>query len=75
MVTLEECGFNVDLTTVLRRIQDYGHELEQRLRRHLKPENKSQASGQNLRSREGSILRGVGYSFNGGLEIWETRST
>src|SRR5215469_15955829 len=34
---LEERGLNVDHTTV----QDYGPELEQRLRRHFKPTNKS----------------------------------
>ena len=30
-----------DHTTVWRWVQDYGPELEQRLRRHLKPTNKS----------------------------------
>jgi len=38
---LEERDLNVDNTTVRRWVQDYGHELEQRLRRHLKPTNKS----------------------------------
>jgi transposase-like protein len=38
---LEERGLNVDHTTVWRWAQDYGPELEQRLRRHLKPTNKS----------------------------------
>jgi transposase-like protein len=38
---LEERGLNVDHTTVWRWVQDYGPELEQRLRRHLKPTNKS----------------------------------
>jgi IS6 family transposase len=38
---LEERGLNVDLTTVWRWVQDYGPELEQRLRRHLKPTNNS----------------------------------
>jgi hypothetical protein len=37
---LEERGLNVDHTTVWRWVQDYGPELEQRLRRHLKPTNK-----------------------------------
>src|ERR1039457_935781 len=38
---LEERGLNVDHTTVWRWVQYYGPELEQRLRRHLKPTNKS----------------------------------
>jgi transposase-like protein len=38
---LEERGLNVDHTTVWRWVQYYGPELEQRLRRYLKPTNKS----------------------------------
>src|SRR6202167_4538438 len=38
---LEERGLNVHHTTVWRWVQYYGPELEQRLRRHLKPTNKS----------------------------------
>ena len=38
---LEERGLNVDHTTVWRWVQYFGPELEQRLRRHLKPTNKS----------------------------------
>ena len=38
---LEERGLNVDHTTVWRWVQYYGSELEQRLRQHLKPTNKS----------------------------------
>jgi transposase-like protein len=38
---LEERGLYVDHTTVWRWVQYYGPELEQRLRRHLKPTNKS----------------------------------
>jgi transposase, IS6 family len=38
---LEERGRNVDHTTVWRWVQCYGPELEQRMRRHLKPTNKS----------------------------------
>jgi len=38
---LEERGLYVDHTTVWRWVQDYGPELEQRLRGHLKPTNKS----------------------------------
>jgi IS6 family transposase len=38
---MEERGLNVDHTTVWRWVQCYGPELEQRLRRHLKPTNKS----------------------------------
>jgi len=38
---LEERGLYVDHTTVWRWVQDYGPELKQRRRRHLKPTNKS----------------------------------
>ena len=38
---LEERGLNVDHTTVWCWVQCYGPELEQRLRRHRKPTNKS----------------------------------
>jgi IS6 family transposase len=38
---LEERGLQADHTTVWRWVQRYGPELEQRLRRHLKPTNKS----------------------------------
>ncbi|WP_432756499.1 DDE-type integrase/transposase/recombinase [Alloacidobacterium dinghuense] len=37
----EERGLQVDHTTVWRWVQDYGPELEHRLRQHLKPTNKS----------------------------------
>jgi IS6 family transposase len=38
---LEERGLEADHTTLWRWVQRYGPELEQRLRRHLKPTNKS----------------------------------
>ena len=38
---LEERGLEADHTTVWRWVQRYGPELEQRLRRHLKPTNQS----------------------------------
>jgi transposase-like protein len=38
---LEERGLEADHTTVWRWVQRYGPELENRLRRHLKPTNKS----------------------------------
>ena len=38
---LEERGLEADHTTVWRWVQRYGPELEQRLRRHMKPTNKS----------------------------------
>ena len=38
---LEERGLEADHTTVWRWVQRYGPELQQRLRRHLKPTNKS----------------------------------
>jgi transposase-like protein len=38
---LEERGMDADHTTIWRWVQRYGPELQQRLRRHLKPTNKS----------------------------------
>jgi transposase, IS6 family len=38
---LTERGLDADHTTIWRWVQRYGPELEQRLRRHLKPTNKS----------------------------------
>jgi IS6 family transposase len=38
---LAERGLEADHTTIWRWVQRYGPELEQRLRRHLKPTNKS----------------------------------
>src|SRR4029434_10986398 len=38
---LEERGLEADHTTVWRWVQRYGPELEQRMRRHLKPTHKS----------------------------------
>ena len=38
---LAERGLEVDHTTIWRWVQRYGPEWEQRLRRHLKPTNKS----------------------------------
>ena len=38
---LVERGLEADHTTIWRWVQRYGPELEQRLRRHLKPTNKS----------------------------------
>jgi IS6 family transposase len=40
-VLLAEGGLTADHTTIWRWVQRYGPELEQRLRRHLKPTNKS----------------------------------
>src|ERR1700682_3045245 len=42
---LKERGLEADHTTVWRWLQRYGPELEQRLRRHLKPTNKSWQKG------------------------------
>jgi hypothetical protein len=39
--SLEERGLEADLTTVWRWVQRYGPEMEQRMRHHLKPTNKS----------------------------------
>src|SRR5580704_15531998 len=52
---LEERGLHVDHRTIWRWVQDYGPELEQRLRPHLKPTNKSWG-GRNLPSREGTLV-------------------
>ena len=38
---LAERGLEADHTTIWRWVQRYGPELQQRLRRHLKPTNKS----------------------------------
>ena len=38
---MAERGLSVDHTTVWRWVQRYGSELEERMRRHLKPTNKS----------------------------------
>jgi transposase-like protein len=38
---LEERGLEADHTTVWRWVQCYGPEMERRMRRHLKPTNKS----------------------------------
>ena len=38
---LSECGLKADHTTIWRWVQCYGPELEERLRRHLKPTHKS----------------------------------
>ena len=40
---LRERGLEADHTTIWRWVQRYGPELEERLRRHLKPTNKSLA--------------------------------
>src|SRR5260370_29129344 len=47
---LEDRGLEADHTTVWRWVQRYGPELEQRLRRHLKPTNKSSRPRSNHRS-------------------------
>ena len=52
---INERGLEADHTTVWRWVQRYGPELEQRLRRHLKPTNKSwrvdeTSYGQNTRA-------------------------
>ena len=41
MRAVPERGLEEDHTTILRWVQRYGPELEERLRRHLKPTNKS----------------------------------
>src|SRR5664279_6612160 len=63
---LEERGLNVDHTTVWRWVQYYGPELEQRLRKHLKPTNKSWRVDETYGTREGSLVLLVpGHRFQG----------
>ena len=61
---LEERGLGADHTTVWRWVQRYSPELEQRLRRHLKPTNKSWRVDENVRSSEGPLVLPVsGHRF------------
>ncbi len=46
---LEERGLGADHTTVWRWVQRYAPELEQRMRRHLKPTNRSWRGGPSAR--------------------------
>src|ERR1039458_9829453 len=63
---LEECGLDVDHTTVWRWVQYDGPELEQRLRRHSQADKQVLASRRNLRSCEGSLVLLVpGHRFCG----------
>jgi IS6 family transposase len=64
---LKERGLEVDHTTVWRWLQRYGPELEERLRRHLKPTNKSWRVDEDLRSSEGPLVLPVsGHRFGRG---------
>jgi transposase-like protein len=54
---LAERGLEVDHTTIWRWVQRYGPELEQRLRRHLKPTNKSWRVCGELLIRGKSVIR------------------
>src|ERR1700730_12678280 len=61
---LEERCLEADHTTVWRWVQRYGPELQQRLRRHLKPTNKSWRVDEDLRSCQGSLVLSIqGYRF------------
>jgi IS6 family transposase len=63
---LEERCLNVDHTTVWRWVQYYGPELEQRLRPHLQPTNKSWRVDETYSTREGSLVLPVsGHRFRG----------
>src|SRR5260370_31511754 len=63
---LKERGLEVDHTTFWRWLQRYGPELEKRLRRHLKPTNKSWRVD-DLHSSEGPLVLPVsGHRFVGG---------
>jgi transposase-like protein len=56
---LEERGLAADHTMVWRWVQRYGPELQQRLRRHLKPTNKSWGVD------ETSYYPEIGFACNG----------
>jgi IS6 family transposase len=63
---LEERGLDVDHTTVWRWVQYYGPELEQRLRQHLKPTNKSWRVDETYVRVKGSLVLLVsGHRFQG----------
>ena len=59
---LEERGLNVDHTTVWRLVWYYSPELEQRLRRHLKPTNKSWRVDETYREFPTTKLKKLGCS-------------
>jgi IS6 family transposase len=56
---LEERGLEADHTTVWRWVQRYGPELAQRLRRHLKPTNKSWRVDETYRALSSARFRRV----------------
>src|SRR6202162_14088 len=59
---LEERCLEADHTTVWRWVQRYGPELEQRMRRHLKPTNKSWRAGETQlrgKGRRGYLYRAI----------------
>src|ERR1035437_619498 len=60
---LEERGLNVDHTTVWRWVQYYGPELEQRLRRNLKPTNKSWRVDETYIRVQGRCVTSIGPSI------------
>ena len=63
---LAEHGLNVDRTMVWRWVQYYGPELEQRLRPHLKPTNKTWRVDETYIGVKGSLVLLVsGHRFRG----------
>ena len=53
---LRERGLEADHTTIWRWVQRYGPELEERLRRHLKPTNKSWRVDETYVSCQGALV-------------------
>jgi transposase, IS6 family len=66
---LEERCLEADHTTVWRWVQRYGPELEQRMRRHLKPTNKSWRCDHLCQGERSLVLLVSGDGF-GGPEVW-----
>src|ERR1035437_10953784 len=63
---LEECGLNVDHTTVWRWVQNYGPELGAATATASQADKQVLASRRNLRPREGSlVLLVLGHRFQG----------
>src|SRR5262245_47743937 len=56
---LKQRGLDADHTTVWRWVQRYGPELEQQMRRHLKPTNKSWRVDETYCSGEGALVLSV----------------
>ena len=65
---LSERGLEVDHTTIWHWVQRYGPELEERLRHHLKPTNKSWRVDETLRSCQGPLVLSCALGFSWTLD-------